>query len=250
MALNPTLALGAGAAHSGTASPGSFVALESSLLSALAHVRSNPHDLERKPVDMIAALQAYIGSDGQGTGNKVSEHEACIALVLEEKGFVRAPRGTVPTTDGLWYWYQLQGSQQAGDFFVFEVRDGVKRADRILDAKHSNGVSIYLNDGTFEPGTIYIVSFTRCLDRIKGQRKKPREQVCFVGLGEEVFTEKDRNVMAAWRAALRAMNAAGADTDHLRVYARSANQYSCARFTPEFTASCWEKMSASLGPSA
>lgn len=216
---------------------------------ALSHMRINPHVLEQKPAAMVAALQAYIGSDGQGTGNKVSEHEACIATVLEEMGFTRAPRGTTPTTDGLWYWYQLQGSQQAGDFLIFEVKDGVKQAERILDAKHSNGVSIYLNDGTFEPGTIYIVSFTRCLDRIKGQRKKPREQVCFIGLGEDIFTDKDRDVMTAWRAALRAMNAAGADTDHLRVYARSANQYSCGRFTPEFAAGCWEKTSASLAPS-
>jgi hypothetical protein len=224
--------------------------MELAVLSAFAHMRANPQDLERKPTEMVAALQAYIKSDGQGTGNKVSEHEACIALVLEDKGFVRAPRGTTPTIDGLWYWYQLQGSQQAGDFLVFEVKDGVKRAERILDAKHSNGVSIYLNDGTFEPGTIYIVSFTRCLDKIKGQRKKPREQVCFIGLGEDVFTEKDREVMVTWRAALRAMNAADTDTDHLRVYARSANQYSCGRFTPEFTTGCWEKTSASLGPSA
>lgn len=223
--------------------------MELSLLSALAHMRTTPQELERKPTDMVAALQAYIGSDGQGTGNKVSEHEACIALVLEDKGFVRAPRGTIPTTDGLWYWYQLQGSQQAGDFLVFEVNNGVKRAERILDAKHSNGMYIYLNDGTFEPGTIYIVSFTRCLDRIKGQRKKPREQVCFIGLGEDVFTDKDRDVMVAWRAALRAMNAAGAETDHLRVYARSANQYNCVRFTPEFATGCWEKTLASLSPS-
>lgn len=224
--------------------------METALLSALAHMRTSPQDLERKPTAMVAALQAYIGSDGQGTGNKVSEHEACIALVLEDKGFVRAPRGTTPTTDGLYYWYQLQGSQQAGDFLVFEVRDGVKRAERILDAKHSNTVSIYLNDGTFEPGTLYIVSFTRCLDRIKGQRKKPREQVCFIGLGEDIFTEKDREVMVTWRAALKAMNVAATETDHLRVYARSANQYDCRRFTPEFAAGCWSRLSASLGPSA
>ena len=223
--------------------------MESTLHSALAHMRTNPHVLEQRPVEMIAALQTYIATDGQGTGNKVSEHEACIAVVLEEKGFVRAPRGTIPATDGLWYWYQLQGSQKAGDFFVFDVKDGVKHTERILDAKHSNNTSIYLNDGTFEPGTIYIVSFTRCLDRIKGQRKKPREQVCFIGLGEDVFTEKDRAVMTAWRAALRAMNDAGAETDHLRVYARSANQYSCGRFTPEFAAAGWDKTIASLGPS-
>lgn len=224
--------------------------METALHSALAHMRTNPQDLENKPVAMVATLHAYINSDGQGSANEVKPHEACIALVLETNGFVRAPRGTTPTTDGLWYWYQLNGSQRAGDFLVFEVKGGVKRAERILDAKHSNGISIYLNDGTFEPGTIYIVSFTRCLDRIKGQRKKPREQVCFVGLGEDIFTDKDRGVMATWRAALRAMNAAGSDTDHLRVYARSANQYDCKRFTAEFAGACWTRLTALLEPSA
>jgi len=212
-------------------------------------MRSNPQELEKKPTEMVATLQAYIGSDGQGTGNKVSEHEACIAVVLESTGFIRAPRGTIPTTDGLWYWYQLQGSQQSGDFMVFEVKDGTKTWEQILDAKHSNGVSIYLNDGTFEEGTIYIVSFTRCLDRIKGQRKKPRENVCFVGFGQHVMTEKDRETIARWRATLRALNEVSNDTDHLRLYARSANQYDCKRFTTEFTLECWEKLMSSLSPS-
>lgn len=222
----------------------------SAMRSALTHMRTSPDVLELKPVEMIATLQAYIGSDGQGTGNKVSDHEACIAVVLENNGFVLAPRGTIPTTDGVYYWYQMQGSQQAGDFFAFDVVNGIQQSKVILDAKHSNGMSIYLNDGTFEPGTVYIVSFTRCLDRIKGQRKKPREHVCFIGLGEDIFSEKDRAVMTAWRATLRAMNAAGSDTDHLRVYARSANQYDCRRFTPEFATACWEKTLALLEPSA
>lgn len=216
---------------------------------ALSFMRSNPQELEKKPTEMIATLQSYIGSDGQGTGNKVSEHEASIAIVLESSGFIRAPRGTIPTTDGLWYWYQLQGSQQSGDFMVFEVRDGTKSWERILDAKHSNGVSIYLNDGTFEEGTIYIVSFTRCLDRIKGQRKKPRENVCFIGLGQDVMVEEDRVDIAHFRATLRTLNQGRSNSIHLRLYARGANQYDCKRFTTEFTTSCWEKLLASFVPS-
>lgn len=224
--------------------------MNSALHSALAHMRATPQDLESDGGDMVDELQDYISSDGQGTGNKVSEHEACIAIVLESHGFVRAPRRTTPEIDGLYYWYQLRGSQQAGDFLVFEVKHGVRCAERILDAKHSNGTSVYLNDGTFEPGTIYIVSFTRCLDRIKGQRTKPREEVCFVGAGEDVFTEKDRAVMASWRAALRELNVLDSDTDHLRVYARSANQYNCSRFTPEFREECWARLTALPGPSS
>lgn len=220
------------------------------LTSALAFMRTNPQELEKKPAEMIAILQASVGTDGQGTGNKVSEHEACIAVVLERHGFVRAPRGTIPTTDGSWYWYQLQGTQQSGDFLVFEVRGGVKVSEWILDAKHSNGMSIYLNDGTFEKGSIYIASFTRCLDHIKGQRKKPRENVCFIGLGHDVMTDKDREAMTRWKAALRAMNDVANDTDHLRLYARSANQYNCKRFSTDFTSECWEKTQAWIGPSS
>lgn len=225
------------------------MAFQSKITAALACMRDNPHELEKKPTEMIAILQASVGTSGQGTGNKVSEHEACIALVLETNGFVRAPRGTTPATDGLWYWYQLQGTQQSGDFLVFEVKDGTKVAEYILDAKHSNGTSIYLNDGTFERGSIYIVSFTRCLDRIKGQRKKPRENVCFIGLGHDIMTEKDKENMAKWKAAVRAMNDVANDTDHLRFYARSANQYDCKRFSTEFTKECWEKTQSWILPS-
>jgi hypothetical protein len=223
--------------------------METALLSALAHMRAHPQDLEQNPTAMVAALQASLRTDGQGTGNKATAHEACIAVVLESAGFTRVPRGTTPTTDGLYYWYQLQGTQASGDFLVFEVSGGLKRREQILDAKHSNGVSIYLNDGTFEPGTLYIVSFTRCLDRVPGQRKKPREQVCLLALGESIFTDKDRDAMTKWRAALRAMNAEATDTDHLRLYARSANQYDCRRFTPDFTATCWAQAQALLAPS-
>lgn len=211
---------------------------------ALAHMRAHPEELERTPTDTMRRLQEYLKTNGQGTGNKVTAHEACVAECLEAHGFVLTPRGTTPTADGLYYWYQLQGSQQAGDFLVFEVVGGVKTFERILDAKHSNGMSIYLNDGTFEPGTIYIVSFTRCLDRIRGQRKKPRQNVCFLGCGEDIFTDTDREAMTRWRSILRDINQTATDTDHLRLYARSANQYNCDRFTPEFADYCWSRIPA------
>lgn len=224
--------------------------MDHALRTALAFMRDNPQELEKKPTGMMTFLTSYLNSDGQGSANEVKPHEACIALVLETHGFVCAPRGVYPSKDGLYYWYQIQGSQRAGDFLVFEINHGVKTTERILDAKHSNGLSIYLNDGTFEAGSIYIVSFTRCLDRIKGQRKKPRENVCFIGFGETVMTTKDRETLTKWRAALRAMNDVANETDHLRLYARSANQYDCKRFTPEFTAESWEKLLSSFAPSS
>jgi len=225
---------------------GPTAVLNKVLLDTLQFMRSNPTELERKPQDMMNILQAYIDSDGQGSANEVKGHEACIAIVLERFGFVRAPRGVYPTTDGLYYWYQLKGSQRSGDFLVFEISGGTRVTERVLDAKHSNGMSIYLNDGTFEIDTLYIISFTKTLARVKGQRKCPREQVCFIGLGQHIFSEKDRSVLERWRATLRELNKVAEDTDHLRVYARSANQYDCHRFTPEFTENCWSLLSPSL----
>lgn len=224
--------------------------MNSNLQLALAFMQTNPQELESCNNALTTTLQKYLGTNGQGTGNKVTDHETCIAQTLEKFGFVLAPRGTTPTTDGLYYWYQLQGSQQSGDFLVFEVKDGKKVSERILDAKHSNGTSIYLNDGIFEKDTIYIISFTRCKEKVPGERKKPREQVCFLGLGQDIMTEKDRTILMKWRDTLRSLNATASDTDHLRLYARSANQYDCKRFTPEFTLSCWNQILTSLSSSS
>jgi hypothetical protein len=217
---------------------------------ALVYMNIHPEVLELKNIELTSVLQRYLGTNGQGTGNKVTDHEACIASVLEKFGFIRAPRGEYPTIDGNYYWYQLQGSQQSGDFLVFQIENGIKTEEVVLDAKHSNGTSIYLNDGIFEENTIYIVSFTRCKEKVKGERKKPREQVCFIGLGQDIMTEKDRATLLQWRQVLKEMNAKANDTDHLRLYARSANQYDCSRFGIEFTSHCWHQIHALLSPSS
>lgn len=222
--------------------------MESALMSALAHMRDHPWELEERPTKMVSELQIYMKSDGQGSGNEVKYHEACIAKILENNWFTIVPRGTIPNVDGLYYWYQLQGTQQSGDFFVFEVKNGVKRCERVLDAKHSNGMSIFLNDGTFETGTIYIISFIR-LNAVSGQRKKDRESVCFIGLGDDIFNDDERATLAKWRDTLREMNVNKPKTSYLRLYARSANQYDCHRFTPEFITGCWSRLIASLEPS-
>jgi len=220
--------------------------METALLNALKYMSEHPQELEASHPELTSILQSSLQTNGQGTGNKVTSHETCIAHILESNMFGRAPRGTIPKIDGIYYWYQLQGSQQSGDFYVFEVSEGVKKNGYILDAKHSEKTSIYLNDGTFEPGTIYIVSFTRLLEKVPGQRKKPRENVCFIGLGEDIFTEKDRESMARWKTILRSMNETATETDHLRLYARSANQYDCRRFTTEFTSECWNHIQSLL----
>lgn len=212
-------------------------------------MRQHPEELERRLPSMVSTLKEYMKSDGQGSANPPSDHEACIAEILERHGCVRVPRGTTPTEDGFYYQYQLQGSQKSGDFLVFQIMNGKKSFETILDAKHSNNTIIYLNDGTFEENTIYIISFTRLLDKIKGDRKKPRQQTCFIALGQHVMTEKDRMELVKWREALKLINTNVPDTNFLRLYARSANQYNCHHFTKEIDLMCWTHIEAFLAPS-
>lgn len=226
--------------------------LHTLLSSALVRMNQAPDILEQRPTEKMKELHDSLKSDGQGSANPTSPHEACIALVLESVGFKLAAQDKTPVDDGFYYQYQLTGSQRSGDFAVYSVIAGVKSTCILLDAKHSNTANIYLNDGTFEKNTVYIVSFTRTLDKVEGQRKKPRQQVCLVGLGQDIMTEKDRARLDKWRAMLRALNEEEkeADKDFLRLYSRSANQYSCQQFTPEFTEACLAKTLAWLQPSA
>ena len=123
----------------------------SAVHSALTTMSANPALLEREPVEMMARLKRHCDTRGQGSANPVTRHEACIADVLETHGLHLAPeRNVVPAKDGLYFWYQPGGTQQKGDFVVFAAEGGVNTHSITLDAKHSNGTTIYLNDGTFE----------------------------------------------------------------------------------------------------
>jgi hypothetical protein len=224
------------------------VTMATLLATALTRMSETPSLLEQRPTEKMKELDDSLKSDGQGSANKCSAHEACVALVLESVGFKRS-ENTVE--DGFYYQYQQTGSQRSGDFGVFSVTAGVRSPTILLDAKHSNGMSIYLNDGTFETDTVYIVSFTRVLEKVSGQRKKPRQHACFIGRGQDVMTERDRSRLDKWRTMLRTMNEEEKQTekDFLRLYSRSANQYSCQQFVPEFTASCLAKTLSWLLPS-
>lgn len=224
----------------------------SSMTAALTAMSSNPALLEREPAEMMTRLKRHCDTRGQGSANPVTRHEACIAEVLETHGLRLAPeRNAVPAEDGLYFWYQAGGTQQKGDFVVFTAEGGVSTYSITLDAKHSNGTTIYLNDGTFEKDVVYIISFTRILPRAKGQRKGERENVCVVALGQCVMTEEDRARLVRWREEIRRLNEMDTGDGSLSLYARSANKYTCdKRFTHEFTAECLRQTLASLVPSA
>lgn len=204
------------------------------VIDSLRFMRENPDELEKKPVDMLERLRDHMDSSGQGSANEPKPHEACIAVILEMNDIKLSPqRNRVPVEDGCYFWYQPGGSQQKGDFMLFWVYDGIKQSHITVDAKHSNGCAIYLNDGWFWEDTVYVVSYCRNVRR--GEWKNE----CFIGLGQDIPTEKDNDIWNFYNDKKKEMNTnrKELEPDYLQPYFRFAHQYSCKQFDPDFTAS-------------
>jgi len=142
------------------------------------------------------------------------------------------------------YRYQANGTQKAVDF---QLQTSESDTVKNIDLKHGgeNG-RIFLNDGTFIPGQIYIISFTKLLDKIKGERKCQRQHVCTIALGEHIMSDKDRLVLEKYNELLKVINDQPRDVDFLMLRARSANQYLCKQFTDEFNEATFNAVLASL----
>jgi hypothetical protein len=211
-------------------------------------VSSKPGRLEESHPIMITKLTRAAGGTGQGLANKLPPHEAAFAVVLEEHGW--RPVSDEPT--GFFYKHQANGTQQSIDFRLMEKVDGVVVRSIDTDLKHGGegtGASIFLNDGKFMDNVVYVISFTRLLDKVKGQRKKPRENVCVIALGQDVMSDKDKSHLDRRFALLKQLNAESESTDDLVLYIRNANQFKCRRFTPEFVTDRLAKTLAWLAPS-
>lgn len=221
----------------------------SSRISSLFNfVSSSAARLEELHPDMITKLTQAGSGTGQGLANKCPPHEAAFAVVLEEHGWKPA-RGE---TSGFVYQHQANGTQQSIDFRLMELNEGAVVHSVDTDLKHGGegaGASIFLNDGKFMDNVVYIISFTRLLDKVKGQRKCPRENVCVVVLGQDVMSDKDKAQLERRFALLKQLNAEAEDTDDLVLYIRNANQFKCRRFTPEFIKDQLAKTLAWIGPS-
>jgi hypothetical protein len=219
------------------------MALKTQLSNALTHIRGTPECLKVAQNATMVKLNDYLKSDGQGSANKATNQEACIATVLETYGFVLTVRNGIPETDGLYYWYQGKGSQQKGDFTVFEVSDGEMIRSVVIDAKHTNSSTFYLNDGWFDENTIYIISYK--------QTKKwwgNTLNMCLIGMGQDIPTDSDKRVMAHILAIKKELNNSKKTlgATFLKVVFRFANQYSCNQFQPEFNHELFQKTLAWL----
>ena len=208
------------------------------------YLHKNPTRLEEKCSEMKKKLDLCCGN-GQGTGNKCTDQEAAFATILEEQGWKNINKSDT-VTDPYCYIYQAQGTQQSIDFKLVSNQEGTQPI--LFDLKHGSKDSIFLNDGTFLPDVIYVISFTRTIPRIKGskERKCQREQICTLALGQEIFSEKDSKVYEERIKILKEINEKHIDTDFLRLYCRNANQYSCKQFTNEFNTKAFDSITTFL----
>lgn len=237
-----SITLGGGPAE---AAPGSSFVTR--VTNAFVYMRTNPDKLEEKPMEMLERLKEHSDSSGQGSANDPTPHEASIAEVFETNGIRLAPyRNMVPAEDGAYFWYQPGGTQQKGDFLLFWASGGVRQQSLIVDAKHTNGSTFYLNDGWFWEGIVYIVSFCRNVKR--GEWKNE----CLIALGQDIPTAKDKEIWEAYNEAKKQMNANRKEKqpDFLQPYFRFAHQYSCKQFDLEFMTTRFASVLASLPPSS
>lgn len=181
--------------------------------------KDNPSLLRQHYPDMIKFLHRQGDlSLLKGFGNTPTDQEASFAVEAEKAGFKFIPNTETPV-DGLFYKYQLNGSQSKIDFVLFDGSKSVK-----FDLKSGKNESFYWNDGWFEKDVVYVISY----------RTKKVEKICIV-LGQEAYEECDNIAWNAIRETIKKMNKEAKNTKFLKIYNRLANQYSCKQFTPEFT---------------
>jgi hypothetical protein len=193
--------------------------------SAFETLATNPAILKRSLPSMTSFLQPHTGAV-----NRPTDQEASFADVVTEHGFRFMPKtARVPPSDGLYYIYQLYGSQSESDFSLREYEDGDVKAEVVVDLKHTRGKSFYLNDGWFQDDTVYMVSWN------EGTQKAPLLRT-HIALGQDIPSAEERALMKKLQAFKRIKNISTKNVESLRPYIRFANQYSCERFTQQTAA--------------
>jgi hypothetical protein len=185
----------------------------------LKTLRNDPSLLRGEYPSMIKFLHRQGDlSLSKGFGNAPTDQEASFAVEAEKHGF-KFIKNTEAPGDGLFYKYQLNGSQSKIDFVLFEGTKSVR-----FDLKSGKNELFYWNDGWFEEGVVYVVSY-----------KVKKVEKLYIGLGHESYEECDNVAWKAVRETIKKMNKELKNTKFLKIYNRLANQYSCKQFTLEFS---------------
>jgi len=187
----------------------------------LETIHKNPDLLKAEANEKQDFLQRQGNLKAQGSGNKVTSQEACFAKILEENGYVFLGKKEVPI-EVSYYKYQPNGTQKSPDFEVYDSE--LKKLFK-FDLKHSNSKSFYFNDGWFEKGLIYVISWSM---------SKTRNSV-LIGYGDDIPTEEENLEMEQFVKFKKDCNKQNKKVGSLRKCVRFANQYSCERFTEEYS---------------
>jgi len=194
------------------------------------HLLTDAQCLKQKVPAMAAKLQSQGRSDTDGTGNKVTNHEAAFAAVLEQHGFTWIPKhkkddhlASLPS-QGLYYIYQVNGSQQAVDFQLMYVESNKIQQYVNIDCKYSSSATIMLNDGWFDKDIVYLVTWNPTKSTTKN----------FVGLVQHFTTEKDATLYAEVRKTIKQLNTSTEKGDCFKPYFRLASQYSVKGWDDSF----------------
>ena len=161
----------------------------------------------------------------QAKRNAVTDHEAKFADVAECHGFqyLTTMKKDLPET-GDYYVFEPNGSQQSPDFKFVTINDNKITQEISVDLKHSCDKTIKLNDGWFEEGIIYVITYTM-----------KEKTSTFLGLGERIPTEAEKAKMEQIKKIKKELNSVqDKNVENLHTYIRFANSYGCERFTEEF----------------
>jgi len=215
------------------------MAFHDTVYSILQSVSSDPGLLKRSLPGMVDFLWRQGNADAQGTGNKVTDQEASFADLLTQRGFQFLAKGAPAPSSGLYYLYQLKGSQAGGDFGLREYKDNKPMKEVIIDLKHTLSKIFYLNDGWFENDVIYIISWN------SGTAGKPVLKT-HIALGQNIPTGEENTFMATLKKMRSTTNSDNKRVGSLIPYVRFANKYSCERFTSDTAAAHLTAVLASI----
>ena len=210
--------------------------------SFLSQLSKNPALLRREVAglsDIKKRLYSQGDANSQGTGNQVTDQETCFAATLEECGFKYSSVIKPPAAAGLYYIYQVNGTQRSIDFQAYDWVDGMKRGMVNFDLKHTKTEIFFLNDGWFHENIVYVISWMRKTSAPR--KKKVVEAATFIALGQEIPTEEEVALYEELCAIKKKYNTDYKGAGSFHCYLRFANTYKCDRFTPEFTDECLTK---------
>ncbi len=200
----------------------------------LEFIYENPDYLEKKNTDkdIEKRLNDSCDKNGQGSANKANDHEVNFAELLEKYEFKQETKKNLSCLpNGLYYIYQINGTQKAPDFTTIKVQDKIVIFRNDFDLKHSNSDTIYFNDGWFTDDIIYIINYSL---------KKKFKMI--IGLGQNIRTEEENNQILEIRKIKEELNTKYKNSKtNLNIVFRFANQYKC-NFTSELITTNYTKL--------